>query len=104
MQKADVVDILTKMSEVDVESSNGDSTSHFFEAPKKENDEVKQMRDRIIKDEEIAVNKARLLVVGALVLCLAAVTSAIYVFARNGDQRSFELEVSNCTRKQASFS
>jgi hypothetical protein len=58
------------------------------------NDEYKKMRDKIIADEEKAVKKARTLVVVALCICIIAVSSAIYVFASNGDQYSFELEVS----------
>jgi hypothetical protein len=52
------------------------------------------LRNRIIKEEEKAVKKARVLVVVALCACIIAVSSAIYVFASNGDQHSFELEVS----------
>jgi hypothetical protein len=94
-------DILARMSEGDAESSNGDYTSYrSSEIAGMETDESKIMRDKIIKEEEKAVKKARLLVVVALFLCLAAVTSAIYIFASNGDQYSFELEVRN--QKQAS--
>jgi hypothetical protein len=57
-------------------------------------DQDKDLRNRIIKEEEKAVKKARVLVVVALCACIIAVSSAIYVFASNGDKFSFELEVS----------
>jgi fructose-1,6-bisphosphatase/inositol monophosphatase family enzyme len=57
--------------------------------------EDKQTKDRIIKKEEEAVRNARLLVAAAITACVVAVSTAVYIFASNGDQKSFDLEVSN---------
>jgi hypothetical protein len=57
--------------------------------------EDKDMKDRIIKDEERAVRNARLLVIAAILVCAVAVTTAIYIFAKKSDEDTFELEVSN---------
>jgi hypothetical protein len=54
--------------------------------------EDKEMKDRIIKKEEKAVRNARLL---AVIACAVATSTAIYIFASNSDQSTFELEVSN---------
>jgi hypothetical protein len=83
-----------KLSDSDGGSTNGGLTAtETGEADP--NDEYKEMRDKIIADEEKAVKKARTLVVLALFTCIIAVSSAIYVFASNGNQYSFELEVSD---------
>jgi hypothetical protein len=57
--------------------------------------EDKEMKDRIIKKEEKAVRNARLLVIAAVIACAVATSTAIYIFASNSDQSTFELEVSN---------
>jgi hypothetical protein len=54
-----------------------------------------KMKDRIIKKEEKAVRSARLLVIAAVIACAVATSTAIYIFASNSDQSTFELEVSN---------
>jgi hypothetical protein len=83
-----------KLSSSDGASTNGGLTAtETGEADP--SDEYKKMRDKIIADEEKAVRKARTLVVVALCTCIIAVSSAIYVFASNGDKFSFELEVSD---------
>jgi hypothetical protein len=53
----------------------------------------KEMRDKIIKKEEKAVRRARMIVVGAFVACATAVSVAVYKFASRADFRNFELEV-----------
>jgi hypothetical protein len=60
----------------------------------KQDQEEKEMRDKIIKSEEKAVKKGRLLVIGAFIACATAVSVAVYKFASKADFRSFELEVS----------
>jgi hypothetical protein len=57
--------------------------------------EDKETKDRIIKKEEEAVRNARLLVAAAIAACAVAVSTAVFMFASNGDQKSFALEVSN---------
>jgi hydroxylamine reductase (hybrid-cluster protein) len=63
----------------------------------------KELRDRIIKDEEKGVRNARLLVIVAIVACAAAVSSAVYIFAAGHDQTTFELEVSKHFHKLSSL-
>jgi hypothetical protein len=58
-------------------------------------EDEKKMKDRIIRTEEKAVRKARLLVIVAIIACAATVSTAIYIFASKSDQESFELEVSS---------
>jgi hypothetical protein len=53
----------------------------------------KGMRDKIIKKEEKAVRKARIIVIAAFLACATAVSVAVYIFASRADYRSFELEV-----------
>jgi hypothetical protein len=53
----------------------------------------KEMRDKIIKKEEKAVRRARMIVVGAFVACATAVSVTVYKFASRADFRNFELEV-----------
>jgi hypothetical protein len=54
-----------------------------------------KMKNRIIRTEEKAVRKARLLVIVAIITSAVAVSTAIYVFASQSDQTTFELEVSS---------
>jgi hypothetical protein len=84
-----------KLSGSDGGSTNGDLTPTETTGEASPIDEYKKMRDKIIADEEKDVKKARTLVVVALCTCIIAVSSAIYVFAANGDKFSFELEVSH---------
>jgi hypothetical protein len=57
--------------------------------------EEKEMRDLIIKQEERNVRKARLFVIAAIIAIAVAVSTAIYIFAAKSDQDTFELEVSS---------
>jgi hypothetical protein len=54
-----------------------------------------KMKDSIIRTEEKAVRKARLWVIVAIITSAVAVSTAIYVFASQSDQTTFELEVSS---------
>jgi hypothetical protein len=56
-------------------------------------DGAKELRETVIKTEESAVNKSRILVGLAILLCAIAVTVAVYLIAKGSDQDSFELEV-----------
>jgi hypothetical protein len=52
------------------------------------------IRDTIIMHEEKAVRIARCLVAFAVIACAIAASVSVYIFAKNGDRESFELEVS----------
>ena len=53
----------------------------------------KEMRNKIIKKEEKAVRRARMMVVGAFIACATAVCVTVYTFASRADFRNFDLEV-----------
>jgi hypothetical protein len=86
------------------ESSCSASRHALPESPQKREvtQEDKEMKNRIIKREEKAVRDARLLVAAAIIACAVAVSTAIYIFASNSDQTTFELEVSNNRRLHCS--
>jgi hypothetical protein len=89
------------------EESLCSASSHTLPGSPKEGEvteEGKEMKNRIIKREEKAVRDARLLVAAAIIACAVAVSTAIYVFALNSDQTTFELEVSNNRRLLCSCS
>jgi hypothetical protein len=73
-------------------SYTGASTSKSGQEAK-QNAAGKEMRDKIIKKEEAAVRKARMIVIGGFIACATAVSVAVYKFASKADFRSFELEV-----------
>jgi hypothetical protein len=80
------------------EESSCSESSQTLPGPPQEGEvaqEGKEMKDRIIKKEEKAVRNARLLVIAAVIACAVATSTAIYIFASNSDQSTFELEVSN---------
>jgi hypothetical protein len=56
--------------------------------------QAKDLRDTIIKNEEKSVKKARRLVGFAVIACAITVSVLVYFFAKKGDQKSFELQVS----------
>jgi hypothetical protein len=62
----------------------------------KQDEAEKSLRDKIIKKEEKAVRKARLIVIGAFIACATAVSVAVYKFASRADYRTFELAVRKC--------
>jgi hypothetical protein len=56
-------------------------------------DGAKELRETVIKTEESAVNKSRILVGSAILSCAIAVTVAVYLIAKRSDHVRFELEV-----------
>lgn len=58
-------------------------------------DRDRLLRERIVKSEERAVQKARLLVIATVVALTLSVSTAVYFFATKSDQASFELAVSS---------
>jgi hypothetical protein len=70
--------------------SSGDVESGTGSVQTKE----KKIRDTIIKNEEKAVINARRLVGFATIVCAIAVSVSVYFFAKKGDKKNFELEVS----------
>lgn len=77
-------------------SGNGESsfsgTNTMFDKEANSGDDAKELRDSIIKDEELAVRKSRLMVGVAVTFCSIAVTVAVYFLTKRSDQTSFELE------------
>ena len=63
----------------------------------------KEMRDKIIKKEEKAVRRARVMVVGTFIACATAVSVTVYTFAARADFRNFELEVRICLEHGTCF-
>jgi hypothetical protein len=53
------------------------------------------LRRKIIDEEDRNVKRARILVGIAFLLCAAAVTTAVYLFAKQSEQEAFENEVSH---------
>ena len=75
-------------------SFTGASTSKSGHDHDETQDKVeKEMRDKIIKKEEKAVRRARMMVVGAFIACATAVCVTVYTFASRADFRNFDLEV-----------
>jgi len=89
-------DGLHDLSEGDEEDPMASSCSgdHSTYAPDTggEPDEAKEMRETVIKKEEKAVNRSRVLVGIAVTLCAVAVTVAVYFISKQSDQTSFEIE------------
>jgi hydroxylamine reductase (hybrid-cluster protein) len=84
--------------DIDIYEESSFSESQTVPGAPQEGDDAqddKEMKDRIIKTEEKAVRNARLLVIAAVIACAVAVSTAIYIFASNSDQSTFEMEVSN---------
>jgi hypothetical protein len=61
-----------------------------------QDDAEKEMKDKIIKKEETAVRRARMIVIGGFIACATAVSVAVYKFASKADFQSFEQQVRNC--------
>lgn len=68
-----------------------------------ESESEKALRDRIIKQEEAAVRRARIAVIVAILAAAIAVSVSIYLFAVQSDKTSFELEVSALLGSGLSF-
>jgi len=58
-------------------------------------DKDKEIHDRILKNEEKAVRRARLVVSLAVAVCAVAVSASVFRIATLHDEKSFELEVSD---------
>jgi hypothetical protein len=71
-------------------SSEGDSGNSPYPPV---NDADKQMRNKIIDQEEKHVRNARFFVVVAGIACAVAVGAAINIFASDSEQTRFEVEV-----------
>jgi hypothetical protein len=87
-------------SDVDVvslSSTSGTSEPLHDQSPAK--DAEKEMRNKMISEEEKNVRKARFIVIAAGIACAAAVGAAINIFARQNDQAIFELEVRKSGRE-----
>ena len=54
---------------------------------------AKELRETIIKHEEKAVRRSRVMVAVAIIICSVAVTVAVYFLTKKSEQNSFELEV-----------
>jgi hypothetical protein len=53
-----------------------------------------ELKNRVIKEEEKHVRRARILVGVAFLACSVAVSVAVYIFTERSDERAFESEVS----------
>lgn len=60
-------------------------------------EEEKNLRDAIIKKEEMNVRKAKILVMGAVLTCAVTLSAFVYRFAKQSDEHFFEIEVSKAT-------
>jgi hypothetical protein len=54
---------------------------------------AKELRETVIKTEESHVNKSRILVGSAILLCAIAVTLTVYMISKRSEQHTFEAEV-----------
>ena len=84
-------------------SVEGDSSSSIGRGPATSDEELaneQEQRDAIIKRENVNVRRAKKVVVCALVACAAAVSSAVYIFAKQTDERNFDVEVSGMFDKR----
>ena len=72
-------------------SSSGPGRSFVDEAGSAKE---RELRDAIIAKEERHVWRAKISVICVLFACAAAVSTAVYKFARDSDERNFDIEVS----------
>ena len=75
----------------DVESGTGGSRST--------GDDSGDVQERLIKNEEKAVRRAKLFVGTSVFLCVVAIVLAVYFLTTSSDTRSFELAVSCLLRR-----
>ena len=80
----------------DGRSSRGTTTGRDS-GDEDEHESEQAIRDAFIRKEERNVLRAKVLVLGAIMACAAAVTGSVYIFAKQNDEHSFEVEVS-CTQ------
>ena len=71
----------------DIESSTGGSRST--------GDDSGDVQNRLIKNEERAVKRAKIFVGTSVFLCVVAIVLAVYFLTTSSDTRSFELAVSD---------
>lgn len=76
-------------------SGSGSNRTGFTGDRRSQEDEHadKEMRDKIIRREEQAVKRARIVVICAIIAAAVAVSTSIYVFAAQADYHNFELVV-----------
>jgi hypothetical protein len=82
------------LSEADIESisSTTEESRRVPNAPAQQ-DADKEVRNKMINEEEGNVRKARYIVVVVGIACAVAVGAAINTFARQSEQTTFEIEV-----------
>jgi hypothetical protein len=85
--------------EADVVSLSSTSGSGPLPPSSQAKDAEKEMRNKIISQEEKNVRNARFVVIAAGIACAVAVGAAINIFAHKNDQASFELEVRRSGRR-----
>ena len=83
-------------SDIDSDEKSHLSTESPTGASTKEGSisEEQEIKNRVIKEEETDVRRARILVGTAFLACAVAVSVAVYLFAKKSNQESFEIEVS----------
>jgi hydroxylamine reductase (hybrid-cluster protein) len=95
--------MIDELSAVDEEESahDSDEKSHMTsESPTGHTSkggsisEEQEIKNRVIKEEETDVRRARILVGTAFLACAVAVSVAVNLFAKKSNQQSFEIEVS----------
>jgi hypothetical protein len=64
-------------------------------------DADKGVRNKMIKNEETNVRKARFIVIAAGIACAVAVGAAINIFAKQSEQNTFEIEVRRSGRRRS---
>jgi len=72
-----------------------ESNSTLAETHCSDSDKDKEVHDRIVKVEEKAVRRARLVVSLAVAVCAVAVSASVFRIASRRDEKSFELDVSH---------
>ncbi len=75
----------------DIESSTGNSNQEAYAAQEFERD----LKRKILQEEDRNVQRARILVGIAFMTCVASVICGVYFFTVQSDQYAFEAEVSN---------
>jgi hypothetical protein len=86
--------------EADIVSLSSTSGSGPLPPSSQAKDVEKEMRNKIINQEEKNVRNARFIVIAAGIACAVAVGAAVNIFASKNIQASFELEVRKSVRRQ----
>jgi hypothetical protein len=87
-------------NEGDVDSLSSTSGSGHLPDPAPAKPAEKEIRNKIINQEEKNVRNARCIVIVAGIACAVAVGAAINLFAHQNDKASFKLEVRKSGRRQ----